>query len=148
MKNRIDWHAWKTHDFQINFDHQFNHSDSTCGGCCVSMLTGERPAVVDRKAKWGGDCKTGIMIRMLEKRKFDVMPLSPRTVCNTLFGANYANPTLTDEHIILFGSMTDRLDASWFLFHAGAVWHNFERWTDSPLFLLCNPAEDVLLIRK
>lgn len=112
------------------------------------MLTGEHPETVDRKARWGGDCKTEIMIRMLKKRGFETMQLSPRTVCNTLFGSRYAEATLTDEHIILFGSMTDRLDASWFLFTAGAVWHNFERWTDSPLFLLRNPAEDVLLIRK
>lgn len=148
MKTPIRWFEWKTHDFQIDFTYQYSHSGSTCGGCCISMLTGESPESVDRKAKWGGDCKTETMIRMLNKRGFDVMPLSPRTVCNTLFGAGYTNPTLTDEHIILFGSMTDRVDASWFLFHAGAIWHNFERWTDSPLFLLRNPAEDVLLIRK
>ena len=148
MKQKIDWFNWRFPDFQINFTHQYNHGSSTCGGCCVSMITGESPCRVDDRLKWKGDCKTGVMVKHLQKKGFDVMPLGPRTVCNSLIGYQWNKPTLTNDHVILLGCMTDRDDASWFIFHQGVIWHNFERWTDSPLFLLRNPAEDVLLIRE
>lgn len=154
MKNRskrlqkIYWPEWGFPEFRINFRHQFNHSRSTCGGCCVSMITGEDPNKVDDKLKWRGDCKTERMIEHLKKKGFDVAELGPRSVCNSLTNSGWMTPTLSDEHVVLFGAMTDRDDASWFIFHQGVVWHNFEKWTDSPLFLLRNPAEDVLLIRK
>lgn len=148
MKTKLNWPEWRFPDFQINFKHQFNHADSTCGGCCISMITGEHPAKVDEKLGWRGDCKTGRLVRHLTKKKFELAPLGPRTVCNSLESFWWNNATLTDDHVVLFGAMTDKVDASWFIFHQGVVWHNFERWTDSPLFLLRNPAEDVLLIRR
>lgn len=134
--------------FHINFKHQFNHHYATCGGCCVSMITGEDPNTVDKKLGWKGDCKTGVMIRHLQKKGFDVAEIGPRTVSDSLKCCAWSSRTLTNDHVILFGAMTDAEEASWFLFHQGVIWHNFEKWTDSPLFLLRNPSEDTLLIRK
>lgn len=145
---RIDWAEWKMPNFHVNFDHQFNHAHSCCGGCCVSMITGEDPNKVDKKLKWKDDARTGKMVRHLESRGYDVMRLGPRTVSDSRHCCAWSNPTLTEDHVLLLGCMTDAEEASWFLFHQEIIWHNFQRWTDSPLFLLRNPAEDVLLIRK
>jgi hypothetical protein len=148
MKTRIRWADWRYPEFEVNFKHQWNHRGSTCGGCLVSMITGEEPNRVDDKLRWRGDCKTDLLIRHLTKKGFEVAELGPRSVSDSRGEGDWQWVTLTDEHVVLFGAMTDRLEASWFLFWKGVVYHNFENWTNSPLFLLRNPAEDVLLIRK
>lgn len=147
MKN-FSWHEWKMPNFHIDFTHQFNHAHSCCGGCCVSMITGEAPIKIDRKMKWSEDATTGKMIRCLESKGFDVMKVGLRAVSDSRQCCAWNNESLTEEHLLLIGAMTDAKEASWFLLHQGIVWHNFSRWSNSPLFLLNNAPEDVLLIRK
>lgn len=112
------------------------------------MVTGEDPNKVDKKLKWKDDAKTYKMVAHLRNKGYDVMRLGPRTVSDSLSCCAWSNQTLTEDHVLLFGCMTDAEEASWFLFHQDTIWHNFQKWTASPLFLLRNPADDVLLIRK
>lgn len=145
---KIYWSEWKMSDFQLNFKHQFNHSHNTCGACCVSILTGEVPERVDTTLKWRPDCTTEKMVRHLRKKKFDVLNITPQLITSNLARWQWLDDTITDDHVLIFNAETNSDEASWFIFYHGTIWHNFEKWTDSPLFLLRNPPQDILLLRK
>lgn len=112
------------------------------------MITGEDPQKVDQLLKWNGDCVTEKLVAHLKRKGYETYQVGLREVPRYQRPYNWSAPSITPEHVVLFGSVTNPGEASWFLVNQGVVWHNFERYTTSPLFQLCNPADDVLLLRK
>ena len=124
---------------------------STCGSAALAMIVDDDPEKIERFAgcSWGKPFGIPDAQRVLKKYGFESHPFyGPQSLVNLGREAYWASDELTHDNLILFTADTTKEDASWFVAHAGVIYHNGRSFSNSPLFGLTNPLIDLLLVRR
>lgn len=73
--------------------------------------------------------------------------LKPRAVVELLCPSRWNDESVSDRHVLLLNCLTDRQDASWYLYHRGTIYHNFHHEPSDQLFLFRRPLQYAILVK-
>ena len=147
---RIDWKAYESPradiHFRDNFDSFYDHK--TCGSAAIRILTGLSSIYIDESLPGNRLHWTDTSIcRFLKSAGYTVLPV-------TKFGVTFEyyrtfekiRPMIRLNHVILSSQLVCKDEASWFVVHKNAVWHDMRRSRLNPLHFVYFPIQSIFVV--
>ena len=110
-----------------------------CGPTALGLITGARP----HKFKYQKHYSDRFMVRHLQKRGYQVLPISREDVSQT---PQFIVSHIKDHHVILASQLAIRGESTWIVIYGGYAFHNFVMEKLEPLDFLNRPLCSAYLI--
>lgn len=126
-----------------------NDEYETCGTSALATLTGLTPKFLNKCRPKSSLHWTDRSIQsFLSKRNFHLQQVTKYSVTHlSPNGVEFERMPINPLHVLLCNSLCCKNEASWFIVHAGIMFHNFEQFELNPLFFVNKPTQSVWIVK-